>query len=71
MKIVSARITPLPLEFFDPLPVVYVTTQDGVEHELFSYFPDEITFFSAEFIGLTLDEARTLKFQKDRAYLLN
>ena len=69
MTIVSARITPLPKNLLDKMPEVYVTTSDGVEQLLFEYYPDEISFTSKEFIGLFIDEARHLKFKKDKAYL--
>ena len=69
LKVTRARITAMPRSMFDPMPEVYVTTQDGVEHRLWSYYPDEISFTENEFVGLTLDAARNLKFQKDRAYL--
>jgi hypothetical protein len=69
MNIISARITEMPKSFFDPMPVVYATTADGVEHRLFDYFPDEISFSPAEFVGLTLEQARQLKFEKDKRYL--
>jgi hypothetical protein len=69
MKIVSARITDMPKSMFDPMPQVWVTTENGEEQLLFEYYPDEISFQSQEFIGLTLDEARHLKFKKDKAYL--
>ncbi len=70
MKIIRARITRSPetmLDFF--LPDVYVVTEDNVEHHLFNYYPDEITFRPEEFVGLTLEQARRLKVQKDRTYL--
>ena len=54
---------------FDPMPVVYVTTEDTVEHKLFDYYPDELSFTPAEFVGLTLEQASRLKFTKDVAYL--
>lgn len=73
MKIISARITnlprPMPQGMFDPMPEVHVTLEDGKEHYLFTYYPDEISFNEKEFVGLTLDEARGLKFKKDKAYL--
>ena len=69
MKIISARITAMPKDFFDPMPQVFVTTEDREEHFLFEYYPDEISFFTEEFIGLTMEEAKTLKGQKDRSYL--
>lgn len=72
-KIASARITqmprPMPEGMFDKMPEVHVTTEDGKEHYLFQYYPDEILFTEREFVGLTLDEARGLKFKKDKAYL--
>jgi hypothetical protein len=68
MKITAARITALPKSFMDPLPVVYVTA-GGEEQRLFDYFPDEISFRAEEFVGLTLDEARGLKFTKDKRFL--
>jgi hypothetical protein len=47
---------------------VHVTI-NGKEHYLYQYYPDEISFNEKEFIGLTLEEAKNLKFKKDRAYL--
>jgi len=69
MKIVKARITAMPKSFFDPMPTIYGTTEDGVEHELFNYYPDELSFRAEEFIGLSLSKARNLKFVKDRDFL--
>jgi hypothetical protein len=69
MKVISARITPQPKSFFDPMPKVWVTMEDNKEQFLFQYYPDEISFTPSEFIGLTLDECRHLKFVKDQKYL--
>jgi hypothetical protein len=73
MKIIKARITamprPMPQGMFDPMPEIHVTTEDNREHYLFTYYPDEISFTEKEFVGLTLDEAKRLKFKKDKAYL--
>lgn len=69
MKVISARITPQPKSLFDPMPQVWVTTEDNKEQFLFDYYPDEISFMPNEFIGLTLDECRHLKFVKDKKYL--
>lgn len=69
MIIISARITPLPQGFFEPMPKVYVTTEDGNEQLLFEYYPDEISFTEREFLGLTIEEAFHLKFKKDKQYL--
>ena len=71
MKIKSARITALPNSFLDPMPQVYVTLEDDVEQLLYEYYPDEISFSPEEFIGLTVKEAITLKFNKDQYYLKN
>jgi hypothetical protein len=68
-KIISARITAMPKDFFDPMPQVFVTTEDGKESFLFDYYPDEISFAASEFNGLTIAQAKTLKFNKDKAYL--
>ena len=67
--VVSARITPLPQRLGDPLPEVWVTCEDGTETKVFDYFPDELTFAADEFVGLTVEECRLLKFGRDRAFL--
>lgn len=67
--IAKARITDLPRRIGDPLPEVWITLSDGTEKILFTYYPDEISFLESDFIGLTEDEARLLKFGRDRAYL--
>lgn len=69
MKIVKARITAQPKDIFDPMPQVWVTLEDGSEKMLFDYYPDEISFNPGEFIGLTEEEALSLKTKKDVAYL--
>jgi hypothetical protein len=69
MTIKSARITPLPVKFTDPMPTVFVTLEDGKEHRLFDYYPDELRFSPDEFVGLTVEEAHNLKQKKDVAYL--
>lgn len=70
--ILAARITAMPKSLFDPMPKVFVQVGTlGVESEqfLFEYYPDEISFTPEEFIGLTVEEAATLKFNKDKKYL--
>jgi hypothetical protein len=52
-----------------PMPEVFVTLENGVETRLFSFYPDEISFASAEFVGLTEAEAHQLRHKKDIAYL--
>ena len=69
MKIVKCEITAMPKSFMDPMPKVIITLEDGTVKELFEYYPDEISFTPKEFIGLTEDEARHLKFVKDKQYL--
>jgi hypothetical protein len=69
MKIIKCTITAQPKGWFDPMPKVIITLEDGTTKELFEYYPDEISFTAEEFIGLTEDEARHLKFKKDKAYL--
>jgi hypothetical protein len=54
---------------FDPMPRVYVTLENGDEHFLFEYYPDELSFTPAEFVGLTREQAGRLKFTKDVAFL--
>ena len=54
---------------FDPMPKVTVTFADGEVKELFSFYPDEISFTESEFIGLTEAEAHELRHRKDVAYL--
>lgn len=69
MKIISVEITKMPATFLDPMPSVIATFEDGTEKKLFEFYPDEICFRPEEFTGLTEQEARHLKFEKDRAYL--
>jgi hypothetical protein len=68
-RIVSVVISPIPREVWEPLPVVTATFDDGSTRLLFSYFPDEISFLPREFVGLTEEEARALKAEKDSTYL--
>jgi len=51
------------------MPKVIVTFEDDTVKELFTYYPDEISFRSNEFVGLTEDQARNLRFQRDKQYL--
>jgi len=68
-RIVAAKIGPMPTGLSDPMPTVTVTFADGEIKELFSFYPDEISFTESEFIGLTEDEARELRRKRDIAYL--
>ena len=70
LKIVSARITEMPKTLFDPMPSVMVKYAGAAtEQHLFDYYPDEISFTSSEFIGLTRMEAVTLKCRRDADYI--
>lgn len=68
-RIVSVRITPLPKHLGDALPEVWVTLSDGTIKMLFTYYPDEVSFDEKDLLGLTEEEARLLKFGRDRAHL--
>ena len=68
-KIVAANISAMPVAMGDPTPTVTVTLEGGEVKGLFSFYPDEIDFAEWEFIGLTEDEARNLKHEKDVRYL--
>jgi hypothetical protein len=62
---------PRPMEqgMFDPMPQVKVKFSNGEEKTLFEFYPDEISFEESEFIGLTEESARRLKFEKDKRYI--
>ena len=69
-KIVSCKIGPYPKSIMDfEMPKVNATFDNGENKTLFSFFPDEISFSTGEFIGLTEDEAYDLHHKKDVAYL--
>lgn len=65
------RPYPRPMEqgMFDPMPEVKVQFNNGTEKTLFEFYPDEISFNESEFIGLTEESARRLKFEKDKSYI--
>lgn len=69
MKIVNATVGPYPQSMFDPMPQVDVEYEDGSCEQLFKFYPDEISFTPAEFIGLTREQAGQLRHRKDVAYL--
>ena len=68
-KIVSAEITdgpgPVPGGAFEQAPRVIATLDDGSRVELFSFYAHERSFDPAEFVGLTVEEGRNLKFALD------
>ena len=69
MKITACTIGPYPKDMFDPMPKVVVTFGDGSKKELFSFYPDELSFSDVEFIGLTESQAYELRHRKDVTYL--
>jgi hypothetical protein len=73
MKITSTTIgpypAPMPEGMFDPMPSVTATFEDGTTKKLFTFYPDEIDFKESEFIGLTEQEALSLRHKKDVAHL--
>jgi len=73
MKITSVTITrmprPMPQGMFDPMPEVIATFEDGSTKNLFSFYPDEVSFRESEFVGLTEEEAHSLFQRKDTSYL--
>lgn len=60
---------PMPEGMLDSMPKVRVRFNTGEEIELFEFYPDEITFSESEFIGLTEESARRLKFERDIKYI--
>jgi hypothetical protein len=68
-KVVLAEITsgpgPLSGGAFDQKAHVIATLDDGRQIELFSFYAHERSFVPEEFVGLTMDEARRLKFAPD------
>jgi hypothetical protein len=54
---------------FDPMPQVNVKFNNGTEKTLFEFYPDEISFKESEFVGLTEESARRMKFEKDKRYI--
>lgn len=65
-KIVAAEITDgpgrLPHAVFEQAPRVIATLDDGSRVELFSFYAHERSFSPAEFVGLSVEEGRRLKF---------
>lgn len=60
---------PMPQGMVDPLPVIVARLSDESAVKLFSFYPDEIQFSEAEFLGKTVEEAMEIKRAKDVAYL--
>ena len=60
---------PMPQGMSDTLPKVTVRFNNGEEKTLFDFYPDEISFFETEFIGLTEESALKLRSEKDKRYI--
>jgi hypothetical protein len=54
---------------FGAVNKVNVVYEDGSTEELFSYFPDELSFEEEEFIGRTKQQAMDLFHKRDVEYL--
>ena len=67
--ITEASISAMPSRLFDPMPTVTVTYSDGVTEKLFTYYPDEISFYPEEFVGKSEEQAHALFTKKDVAFL--
>lgn len=68
-RVVECTITPVPRHLGDSLPEVWALFDDDTAGLLFRYYPDEVSFEPAEFLGLTREEARRLHGGKYRKYL--
>jgi len=74
-KVVKCEIGPYPDSLFPDdlsdlqMPEVKVEYDDGTSEVLYDFYPDEISFIEEELIGLTREEAKRLKFKKDKEYL--
>ena len=60
---------PMPQGMLDSMPKVRVRFNTGEEKVLFEFYPVEISFTEVEFIGLTEESARRLKFERDLKYI--
>jgi len=54
---------------FGPLPDVTVTFSSGETRKLFSFDPEEVSFYSDELVGLTESEVGYLLFEKEMSNL--
>ncbi len=69
-KIVECKIGPYPKKITDmEMPKVHVVFDDGVAKQLFEFYPDEISFRESEFVGMTEEEAYSLRQRRDIAYI--
>jgi hypothetical protein len=59
----------MPEGMFDSMPEVKVQLSNGERMSLFTFYPDEISFTESEMIGLSVDQAKRRKFEKDVRFL--
>ena len=57
--------SPIPQIMFNQMQEVKVQLSNGEKIKLYTFYPDEITINESELIGLTVDRAKRLKFEKD------
>jgi hypothetical protein len=67
--VVGVDLGRMPRSFFDPMPTLSVVYEDGEVEDLFSYYPDEISFSVSEVRGLTREQVFALRHRKDVRYL--
>ncbi|WP_039994417.1 hypothetical protein [Gordonia otitidis] len=68
--IVSATVGAFPKDLVDvAMPNVTVTYSDGNTEMLFTFYPDEISFTADEFVGLTRQQALSMRRHRDTEYL--
>ncbi|PKO66913.1 MAG: hypothetical protein CVU22_13980 [Betaproteobacteria bacterium HGW-Betaproteobacteria-16] len=60
-RVVLARVTARPRHRLDPDAQVWICTDQGTNHLLFSFCPSEGDFQESDFVGLTVGQARALK----------
>ena len=64
----TVRFVPAAWDVPGPVDVV-ATLTDGSTVTLFRYFPDEMTFSSADFVGQSVEEAQALHHRRDVRWL--
>jgi hypothetical protein len=64
----TVRFVPAAWDVRGPVDVV-ATLTDGSTVTLFRYFPDEMAFSSADFVGQSVEEARALHHRRDVRWL--
>lgn len=65
----TPTITSIAREVFMGYATLTATLTDGTSTRLFSYYIDELSFSSAELVGLTVEQACRLRHARDVAYL--